>query len=390
MKTTLCGKEIEHTDNHIVLLLECDDPKIPMMFVEKSHDGTDEDAMVAVSFAPSFHVERVPKETIFLIDASSKPDTETHRFYWHNGSKRVKALIFSSQLIDENEEEPSLILSNNCFFNVVRYGTFSTTVFPNGSEPYNKETMGKAIGIIHVGCYDMGANNLDAALEHVLQQSPKNGLPRQIILFIRGKVTNESFILDLVRQHAHNTTVFCVGQGTTVSKSFVRDIALAGGGTFHFIASSKERLSVYHYLSKDVYFPELKELRISWQDSTGKAFNGWDNFDDTEPFASISPSYKGERLLVYGKFPASQIPVSITAESHENSLSKDVVQISSEKASQLSAKTLQHLVARKLTRDLEKRRFGSEDVNERIIEFALKHQVLSKFTSFVGKTTCNL
>ena len=389
MKTTLSGKEIEHTDSDIVLHLECDNPKTPMMFVEKSHDSTDEDAMVAVSFAPSFQPERLPKETIFLIDKSSKPDTETNRFYWHSGSKIAKPLIFSHQLIDENEEEPSLILSKNCFFNVVRYGKFSTTVFPNGSEPYNKETMEKAISIIHVGCYAMGANNLDAALERVLQQCPKNGLPRQVILFIRGKVTNESSILDLVRQHAHNTTVFCVGQGAIVSKAFVRDIARAGGGTSHFIANSEERLLVLHYLSKDAYFPELKELRISWQDSTGKALNGWDNFDDTEPFASISPSYKGERLLVYGKFPASQVPVTITAESHENSSSKDVVQISREKASQLSAKTLQRLVAQKLTKDLEKQGFGSKDVNGRIIKFALKHQVLSKFTSFVGKANCN-
>ena len=390
MKTSLSGKEIEQTDNDIILLVECDNPKKPIVMVEKSDTGTDKDVMVAVSFVPSFDLQQASKEIIFLLDKSSKTKTETSCPYEQDASTMVQSLICSYQLIKETDGKPSSTISKNCFFNVVRYGNFSTAVFPSRSEQYNRETMEKAIGVIEIGCYDMGVNNLAAALEHVLQQSPKNGLPRQIILFVRGEVKNPEFILDLVRQHAHNTTVFCVGHGATVSKSFVRGIARAGGGTPHLIASmmAKNRGSVYRQLSRDVYFPELKKLRISWQDIAGMALNELDKFDDTKTLANISPSYKGDRLLVYGKFPASQVPVTITAE-RQGTASKDVVQIPVEKTSQLSANTLHHLVARKLVRDLERQGSGSENVQERIIELALKSQLASKFTSFVGKMTCD-
>ena len=391
IKTSFSGKKMKLTDNDVILVVECDKPKKSLVLVEHSLDTEEEGTVVAVSFVPSFDLKQASKEVIFFADKSDPTIKEKERKRRLSGfdfdaSDPVSRLIYSFMLVGRKYRKPQLIVTNNSFFNAVGFGKFSVVVFPSGSEIYCKETMKKAFGIVPL-YRAMGAKNLDGALEHILQQSPKNGLPRQVILFIRGEVKNTEFILDLVRQHARNTAVFCAGIGDEVSQSFVKDIARAGGGTSHFIATADERQSVLMQLSKDAFLPDLKEMKLSWKDRKGEVSNEWEkNFHETDAFTSVSPSCKGDRLLAYGKFVASQVPTSLTVNCIKSS-SKDVVKISRAENCKLSANILHRLVAQKLIRDLEKRETESKDMKERIATLALKYQLVSKLTSFVGKET---
>eukprot|EP00112_Aurelia_sp_Birch-Aquarium-sp1_P017030 Seg391.16 transcript_id=Seg391.16/GoldUCD/mRNA.D3Y31 product="von Willebrand factor A domain-containing protein 5A" protein_id=Seg391.16/GoldUCD/D3Y31 len=369
------------TDNDFIVSIECDDPEIPIVFMERSQEGRREDTMVIVSIVPSFELERAPKEVIFVADRSSQNEKSWSKKY-HKTSSFVIGSIFSYPWI-KNEEEPPLNVSENCFFNVVRFGKFSSAVFSNGREAYSRATVEKAIGIIGLGGDDMGEKNLLGALQHVVKQRPRNGLPRQIVVFVYGKVVDEEPILNLVRQHAHDTTIFCVGIGDEVSKSFIRDIARVGGGTSHFSDCTKEGQD---HLEQDNFLPELKVLTESWEGSARIALSRSDQFDDMETIADISPYYKGNRLYLCGKFPTSRLPsqVRVTSDSPEGS-SSDLVLLPRDKVSHFSANRLHRLVARKLMRKLENRENVGDDMKERIVKLAVEYQLVSKFTSFVGQ-----
>ena len=98
---------------------------------------------------------------------------------------------------------------------------------------------------------------------------------------------------------------------------------------------------------------------------------------------NISPSYKGNRILLYGKFAAMRVPNSVTVENRKSS-ANDNVEILKDKASHFPANTLHRLVAGKFIREFEKRQIAGEDMKERIINLAVKNQLVSKFTSSVG------
>ena len=384
MKTYLADEETKQTNNDFVVIIELEEPKRPMVFVEKEKDGDNEDVFVLVSFVPKFHSKQASKEIIFLVDMSTKTAKEEKSSL--RATDVVEDLIMSLPI----QDKLPVIISKGCYFNVVRFGTFSTAVFPNGSEEYSKETMEEAIGIMAVDCQEMGERNLLGALEHVLQQKSKHGLPRQLILVIHGEVVDEDQILELVRQHAHNTTIFTVGIGEAAPKSLAASIARAGGGTSHRITSTKTQAV---QLEKDAFLTEMKEMSVTWQDDPFTQLTGLAKLNDLEPLANISPSCLGNRVLLYEKFSSAMIPkeVKVSGIDHFSETLRghfsDVVPILEDESLQFPDNNLHRLVVRKMIRELQKREQNGEDVKENIIKLALEYKLISKFTGFISKET---
>eukprot|EP00112_Aurelia_sp_Birch-Aquarium-sp1_P017029 Seg391.15 transcript_id=Seg391.15/GoldUCD/mRNA.D3Y31 product="von Willebrand factor A domain-containing protein 5A" protein_id=Seg391.15/GoldUCD/D3Y31 len=387
-KSRLAGETKWQTDRDFIAEIKCHYPKRPMVFVEKGKDGDDEDALVMVSIVPSFDLEKVPKEIIYLADMSPRTEEEG----WNSSLGVIRNLIQSFNRKGNKSPEG---ISEGCFFNVIRFGKYSNPLFPNGSVAYNKETVDKAVGVIFTGKLDeMVGKDLKGALEHILKQEPKNGLPRQVILVTRNEIVDLEAILELIRQHTHNTQIFCYGMESVASKSVVRKIARAGRGTAFF--ASKDCPNAVTLLEKETYLLQRKGLNVLWKDSAGNTLSGWEHFpniDTLESSSSISsPSHKGNRLSVIGKFPASRIPVScnITSENTADCMSSkstvsDVIEIPEDETLKFSTNSLHRFVGRKLIRELEKRKNDGQDVKERIVELALKYQLVSKFTSYIGK-----
>ena len=385
-QTIFCGQ----TEKDFIAEIQCNDPNRPMVFVENGQDGgddDDDDTIVILSFVPSFDVEQVPKEVIYLADMSPKTQEERSSF----GSSLGIVHSFISNYPPQQKTSPERI-SEGCFFNVVNFGKHSNPLFPNGSVAYSSEAVEKAVGVIRTRKHiEMVGKDLHGTLEHILKQRLKNGLPRQVVLIIRNEVIALESILKLTRQNAHNTQIFCYGMESVASKSVIRRIARAGGGTAEFKSAEHRETSI----EKESFLPQLKGLKVSWKD--GESLSGWERFPEIENLDSLScislPSYRGNRLSVIGKFPASKVPVSciITSENtadmaSSKSLVSDEMKISEDETLKFSSNSLHRFVGRKLIRELEKRESCGHDMKERIIKVALKDQLISKFTSFVGKS----
>ena len=65
METSLADNEMrKQTDDDFILFIESEDPKGPMVFVEEGQDGGKKDAVLIVSFVPTFDLPQAPKEII--------------------------------------------------------------------------------------------------------------------------------------------------------------------------------------------------------------------------------------------------------------------------------------------------------------------------------------
>ena len=303
----------------------------------------------------------------------------------------VKTLLVRSQNFFREKETFPESISEGCFFNVVRFGKCSNPVFPNGSVAYSRRTVDLATGIIGCSFNEIVGKDLCGALKHILKQRPKNGLPRQILLFPRNEIFESETILELIRQQAHDTQVFCYVMADVVPRSFIGAMARAGGGKVFF--GPDQSWNSIKLLEKESCLLQLEQLKVSWKDSTGNTLSGLEQFPDIEileTFSSlVSSSYRGNRLSVFGKFPASNVPVSCTIASENTtdivSSKSDVIEFHEDETLKFSTNSLHRFVGRKLIRELEKREICGQDMKERIINLALKDQLISKFTSCVGK-----
>lgn len=72
----------------------------------------------------------------------------------------------------------------------------------------------------------------------MLQEKPKEGIPRQLFVLTDGEVDNTEECIATVRRNAHTTRVFTFGIGTDASQQLVEGLAKAGEGKFEIIKNN--------------------------------------------------------------------------------------------------------------------------------------------------------
>ena len=359
-KISLAGGKMTEMDRDFIVLIDCADTQKPVAFVEKSQHGY---AVVMVSFVPCFQIQDDPKEVIFLVDRSGSM----------NGRSMDSAKLALEYFIRA--------LPTNCLFNIVSFGRNHSFLFKDGSKEYNERSMKDALGHIEKMTANMGGTELYSPLKAIFNQESCSGLLRQIIVMTDGEVSNETTILRLVRKHDHLGRVFSLGIGAAASRYLVKGLARAGGGTAEFSTYGEDLRPKVLQLLKNALLPHMKAVRLWWQDRSGNAVD-----EQNVPYAptKVQPLHDGNRMLVYRKFDASNIPtaVTVTAECPDGPFSH-VIPICKDETLDFSANILHRLLARKLIEELEEG--GDRDgAKEIIINVATQYHLTSKYTSFVG------
>ena len=365
-KSSLPGGDTTEMDRDLVVLIQCEDATKPVAFVEKGKDGVDGDAVVMVSFVPSFQVQDDPKEVIFLVDRSRSM----------SGSSMDKAKLALEYFIRS--------LPTSCFFNIVSFGSSSFSVFRDGSKEYNETSMQKALESVKSMTANMGGTEIYEPLNKIFNEKSNSGLLRQIIVLTDGEVSNEDSILDLVGKHSHLCRVYSLGIGSAASRYLVKGLARVGGGTAEFTTYNEDLRPKVLQLLKNALQPYMREVRLWWQDRSGQAV---DENNESDAPTNLRPLHDGDRMLIYRKFDASTIPAAVTlsAESPDGPFSY-VIQISKEDTLDFSADIVHRLAARKRIQELEEGK-NADGVKKKIISLATKYHLASKFTSFVGIDT---
>jgi len=180
-----------------------------------------------------------------------------------------------------------------------------------------------------------------------------------------GKSRIEECIAE-VKRNAENSFLFGLGIGTGVDTALVNGISEAGRGRAEFVINSSEIEQKVMKLYNRAVIPSLSELRIDW------------GCPLTQIPKEIPTINLGSRLVVFGLLEhgllSEKLILSGMNDSHQPL--KWAIPVTERKGN-----TIHKMAAYSLITEL----YENESVNKaQIIQLGLKHQLATKFTSFVA------
>ena len=130
-QVSLDGK-VDVLDRDIIILIETERNMEPTLIVEKDHDGS---AVAMLSFMPHFEFSCILIDAVFIVDCSGSMSGQSILL-----AKNALLIFLHS-------------LPQDCFFNIIFFGSQFTCLFPQ-SQPYNNHNLGLALE----SCKDLTAN----------------------------------------------------------------------------------------------------------------------------------------------------------------------------------------------------------------------------------------
>jgi len=216
-----------------------------------------------------------------------------------------------------------------------------------------------------------GGTYMYPALENALLDIPAEGAQRQVLFLTDGAVGNEEEMFRLVNDKLGNARLFTVGVGSAPNGWFMRKAAEFGRGTHLQISDLSMARQELETLFRDMARPTLQNVSIT---GSGQA----------DIYPRQSPDLFGQRPLVFSaKTLISDGPLQISGEIiGGQKLDFDLPETEAPEGTDLAklwaAKKIEGLS------DAKARGMDPEIVREASLQVALKHQILSPYTSFVA------
>src|ERR1044072_9899367 len=134
-------------------------------------------------------------------------------------------------------------LSEDCYFNVVSFGSRHDSLFPK-SQLYSESSLSKALNLSQTMTSNYGGTEIFDALKWTFENS-RDDMPTSVFLITDGAVWNVDQVLELVRENEEkkkdDLRLFSLGIGDSVSHNLVESVARVGKGYAQF-ATNNERM----------------------------------------------------------------------------------------------------------------------------------------------------
>ncbi len=258
-------------------------------------------------------------------------------------------------------------------FNVVQFNSVTSVLF---QENVIASTANLATAKRYVtGLAANGGTEMQAAIQKALSAADTETHLRQVIFITDGSVGNEEELFSLIEGQLGNARLFTVGIGSAPNSWFMRKAAEAGRGTFTFIGALHEVNEKMERLFRKIERPQITDITIQWPDGVV-----------AESYPEIVPDlYAGEPIFIRAQLSNAARDsdlVMIRGNSAAGSWAAELpVDIGS------SSPGVAALWARaRIDALLDRSRRGADEVSMRksIIQTALSHHLVSKYTSLVA------
>jgi hypothetical protein len=322
-------------------------PEDPAMVIE--YMDNDEYALM-LSFMPIYKNIRFKTEFIFVIDLSGSME----QFVRQLRSAMIHALIK---------------IPEDCYFNIIAFGSTYLTVFPEGSVPYNDANLNTAHRFVSSMKATMSGTKMLEPLQHLYTVPLIDGHQRRVLILTDGAIANEKEVIELVAQNKDTANVFSLGIGWAVSRHLVEGLAKAGGGTFYFVNGLDDHLI-------DTVALQMQQASIIPVDDFRVVVN-----DEPLPMGQIIYDWSVARWFHFGKRREGEIKIHISMTlpnlkgvkiHYKNVINEGDLVVAPE-----GTKIISTLVAKDYISDIT-------HTKDEIIAMALKRQLASKYTSFIG------
>ena len=358
-------------DHDVVLLIDPARRHEPSVVVERTTDG---ELFAQLSLRPTFEADRVANEVIFLVDRSGS----MHGTSIEEARNALQACLRSLRVGSR--------------FNIVGFGDRFSPLFRE-SRLYDDTSLAEASRYVASMDADLGGTELLPALQWVLSQQVRSGMPRQLFVLTDGQVTNMDDVIELVRSHAPATRTFAFGIGAGSSSALVKGMARAGGGAAEFIAPG-ERIEA----------KVLRQLRRALAPALADVLVDWGGLSASQAPEDMPPVFADGRVQVFAKLDeAAATTVRLTGRTNDGPFEATAT---IDPATARDGRVLATLWARNRVRDLEASsdlgyaRRGSrqarstkraerdpDQVRAEIVRLGTTYSLLTRETSFVAVET---
>ena len=327
------------------------------------HEAVDGDHFVHVMVMPTSTAATddfdLPREVIYVIDTSGSMDGQSI-------VQARSALQLALESLDPADR-----------FNVVEFNDQARALF-QGAVEANERNLGMAIGFVR-GLDAGGGTEIMRAMQVALNGEAPEGYVRQVVFITDGSVGNEQQIFEYVHSNLGNSRLFTVGIGSAPNSFFMTEAAEIGRGTFTHIGSTAQVQERMEDLFAKLENPVMTDLTV--KPANGGLFDPTDVEIWPNPIPDL---YQGEPVtftmrvddldqsIVVGGLRAGQPwRQVVTLSDAEDSAGVGAV-----------------WAYAKIDALMDTLAFGAdpEDVEEAVVEIALDHQVVSRYTSLIAET----
>ena len=322
------------------------------MFTEK-HGDQHYALLMVMPPAKEVAAARLPREVIFVIDTSGSM----------SGSSIAQAKEALELAVSRLAEQDS--------FNVIEFNSYAKALYPD-ARPASAANRGNAVQFVR-RLQSQGGTEMALALNLALNGRENPGRVRQVIFLTDGAVGNEDGLFKLIKDKLGDSRLFTVGIGSAPNSHFMSKAAQTGRGTFTYIGKIEEVKEKMGGLFAKLESPVLKGIEIAWPGTV----EAWPK--------RIPDLYLGEPIVVSALLDKAEGDIRLSGlrgEVHEKPW-----QATLPLADARVGRGMGVLWAReKIASHIDSLRDGGkeEDVRDAVVEVALAHHLVSKYTSLVA------
>ncbi|EXX59497.1 von Willebrand factor A domain-containing protein DDB_G0267758-like [Rhizophagus irregularis DAOM 181602=DAOM 197198] len=391
-KITL-SEQITYLEKDFILMIKSKEIDQPRAFVE--YNPETETNCVMLTLVPKFSLNVIMSELVFIVDRSGSMGIEPMK----KAAQALELLLHS--------------LPENCYFNVISFGSRYDSLFPK-SQLYSEKSLSKALNLAQTMTSNYGGTKIHNVLEWVFKNS-RDDMPISVFLITDGRVWDADEIVELVRENEEkkkdDLRLFSLGIGDSVSHNLVESVARAGRGYAQFVTNDERMDRKVIEMLKSALKPPIKDYKITWTNTDLLELNDDKSAisfmsDETESLPSIKiqqapyiipPIYTGIRFMAYCILEKNIEPcktITLKATSHDDR--PMVLDIPLDPVT-LQGSKIHRLAARKLIQDLDYKKsfihkhpknvgkfIPASFVKEHIVKLGKTYNLASKFTSFIA------
>jgi len=326
------------------------------LFTERKQgtEGNDQFYSLMMVMPPVGEIpQALPREVVFIIDTSGSMGGESIRQARSALSLAVKRLKHTDR------------------FNVIQFNSTTHALF-NQPVMANQYNINRAIDYVD-GLKAGGGTQMRPALNLALSYPVHRQYMQQVVFLTDGAVGNETALFQIIHDKLDDVRLFTVGIGSAPNSFFMSKAAQFGRGTFTYIGNISEVTEKMAALFGKLETPMMRDLQLHWPDNMGQV--------DVYP-KRLPDIYAGEPLVITARSTALLGEVNISGQRGQQPWSASFPLNSRAKQPGVGV-----LWARSRIESLmDSLRDGADktQVRQQVIDTALNHHLVSKYTSLVA------
>ena len=297
--------------------------------------------------------KRLPREVIYVIDTSGSMEGTSIT------QARAALRLALGQLAPEDR------------FNVIQFNSATELLFPSSREASVKNVVAARRYVDKLRA--TGGTEMVPAMQAALESPAKEGYLRQVIFITDGSVGNEDQLFKLIQRKLGRSRLFTVGIGSAPNGHFMTKAAQLGRGSFTYIGDLDEVGEKMAALFGKLEHPVLSDIVVEWPADLN-AQSSPEKMPDLylgEPIvlsALVQGPLKG-KVVVQGQAGGESWTAEFDLSTAHDGKGMGVI-----------------WARRRVEALMDSIHEGAdrEDVRQKIVEIALKHHIVTRYTSLVA------